>query len=175
VNLYLRLLGVLLRSWLLPPLDPLAVNRLPLWVKPWDCDLNFHMNNGRYLTIMDLGRLHLMGRAKLIGPLLRHGWSPLVAASDLHFSGALRPFERYVLETEIAGWDERWFYLEQRFVARGIVRARGWIKGAFFEGRAAVAPVEVLKLAGVAASSPALPAPMARWAELHTSRRPRES
>jgi acyl-CoA thioesterase FadM len=170
VNLYLRLLGIVLRSWLERRASPLVTGRLPLWVKPWDCDLNRHMNNGRYLTIMDLGRLHLMGRAKVFGALLARGWWPVVAAADLQFRGSLHPFERFLLETEVAGWDERWFYLEQRFVRGGRTLVRGWVKGGFLHGRAPVPPADVLRLAGVEGASPELPEALARWAGLHTLR-----
>jgi len=172
VNLYLRLLAVLLRS-----LggrrrgDPLAVHVLRLSVRPWDCDVNRHMNNGRYLTVMDLGRVDLMGAIGILWPTIRRGWFPVVSAADLHFFGSLHPFERYALETQVLGWDGRWFYLEQRFVARGRVQARGWVKSTFFHGRRPVPPAEVVALAGFTGAAPALPAAFERWALLHSARR----
>jgi acyl-CoA thioesterase FadM len=172
VNLYLRLIGVLLRS-----LggrrrnDPLAVDVLRLWVRPWDCDVNRHMNNGRYLTVMDLGRVSLMGAAGILWPTIRRGWFPVVSAADLHFFGSLHPFERFTLETQVLGWDARWFYLEQRFVARGRLLARGWVKSTFFHGRRPVPPADVVALAGFSGAAPALPAAFERWAQLHSARR----
>lgn len=168
--LYLRLLEVLIRCWMSPRVGPLEISRLPMWVRPWDCDANLHMNNGRFMTVMDLGRLHLMGRAKVFGLLLRRRWFPVVSAADIRFMRPLRPFERYTLETEVLAWDDRWFYMEQRFITgRGIV-AQGRIKGGFFHEGRSVAPIELLRVAGIERPSPLLPEAFARWAALHTGR-----
>ena len=55
MNLYLRLLLLLLRIWRLPRRGVLDESRAAFHVLPNDCDINFHMNNGRYLSFMDLG------------------------------------------------------------------------------------------------------------------------
>ena len=41
---------------------------------PWDIDLWRELNNGRTLTIFDLGRIPLAGRVGLIGALKRNRW-----------------------------------------------------------------------------------------------------
>ena len=54
-------------------------------VWPNDLDTNAHMNNGRYLTLMDLGRFDLMTQCGLVGTVLkkkvvsgrRWGYGPL--------------------------------------------------------------------------------------------------
>jgi acyl-CoA thioesterase FadM len=45
------------------PLDLLGESVVRFRVWPGDLDFNLHMNNGRYLTLMGLGRLDLMARA----------------------------------------------------------------------------------------------------------------
>jgi len=55
VNLYLRLLKLL---FLLPFVRRQALldhGHIAFRVRPNDCDINLHLNNGRYLTFMDLG------------------------------------------------------------------------------------------------------------------------
>ena len=46
-------------------------------VWPNDLDTNAHMNNGRYLTLMDLGRFDLMTQCGLVGVVLRQRWFPI--------------------------------------------------------------------------------------------------
>ena len=58
VNLYLRLLKSL---FLLPFVRRQALlgsGRIAFRAWPNDCDINLHLNNGRYLTFMVLGRVH---------------------------------------------------------------------------------------------------------------------
>ena len=43
------------------------------------------MNNGRYLTLMDLGRADLVIRSGLWRAVLRHGWAPVVSAVKIRF------------------------------------------------------------------------------------------
>ena len=66
MNLYLRLLFLLLGIWRLPPRGLLEASRAVFRVLPNDCDMNLHMNNGRYLSFMDLGRVHLMAQSGLL-------------------------------------------------------------------------------------------------------------
>ena len=49
--------------------------QLPLRVLPNDLDTNLHLNNGRYLTLMDLGRVDLMLRMGVMGELRRRRWN----------------------------------------------------------------------------------------------------
>jgi Thioesterase-like superfamily len=82
MNLWLRLLRLLVASFFRARLDPTRdASQLAFRVWPHDLDLSFHMNNGRYLTIMDLGRADLMLRSGLWRAILRHGWAPVVSAA----------------------------------------------------------------------------------------------
>ena len=83
MNLYLRLLLLLLRIWRLPRRGVLDESRAAFHVLPNDCDINFHMNNGRYLSFMDLGRVHLMEQSGLLPVILKQGWMPVLSAADI--------------------------------------------------------------------------------------------
>ena len=62
MNLYLRLFILLIRALFKPRMATLDTSVLHFHVLPNDLDLHRHMNNGRYLSIMDLGRADLMLR-----------------------------------------------------------------------------------------------------------------
>ena len=82
VNLYLRLLLMTLRTRAGRGDRPLSIwdtAATAFRVAPTDLDLLGHMNNGRYLTIMDLARLDLMTRSGFWARLRRRGWYPVVA------------------------------------------------------------------------------------------------
>jgi acyl-CoA thioesterase FadM len=45
---------------------PLESDILNLRVWPNDIDFNLHLNNARYLSVMDYGRIHMLARAGLL-------------------------------------------------------------------------------------------------------------
>ena len=56
------------------PLSPIGIldqDALQMRVWPNDIDFNFHMNNARYLSLMDFGRMHLLARVRVLEHILR--------------------------------------------------------------------------------------------------------
>jgi acyl-CoA thioesterase FadM len=167
MSLYIRLLLVLLKALMRERIrnaTDASVVRLRVW--PTDLDLAGHMNNGRYATIMDLGRLDLLVRRGLLRPLVRNGWRPLVGASTLRFERSLGPFVRYDLHTRLVCWDDKWFFFEQRFERGGDVCARALVKTIMKSAAGTVRPADVLRSVGLEAVSPPPPPAVAAWVEL---------
>src|SRR5208283_4679769 len=67
----------------LPLLGVLGEDTLRMRVWPNDIDLNLHMNNARYLSIMDYARTHYLARTRLLEHIIRSRWQPLVGAAWL--------------------------------------------------------------------------------------------
>ena len=173
MNLYLRLLSVLLRALFAPRitsvLDPARV-RLRVWLN--DLDMNGHMNNGRYLTIMDLGRLDLILRSGLLRLALKRKYQPVLAAAQMRFRMQLKPLRPFDLETRVVCWDDKWIYMEQRFLfvtgqKTGAVAAIGIVKGGFYDPktRTTVPTADLLKALNLPSESPAFPAHIKEWIE----------
>lgn len=152
-----RYLTTWLRARRQPPLDVLDESLLPLRVLPNDLDINLHINNGRYLSLMDLGRIDLMTRTGLTALIIRNRWTPLVGAAALRFIRPLSLFARYTLNTRILAWDEKWFYLEQRFLYRGEAVAIAHVKGLIRGRQGNIAPHTLLTALGLERYSPPLP------------------
>ncbi len=115
MNLWFRLLILLLSSPFRSRLTaPLAVSRLNFRVLPNDIDSNLHMTNGRYWTIFDLGRLDLVFRMGLGRVAWRSKWAPIVSGGSIQFRRELKPLQRFVLETRLAGWVGTRIIMEQR-------------------------------------------------------------
>lgn len=158
-----RMVAVVARGLLAPSLTAVGTSVLRLHVLPSDLDINLHMNNGRYLTIMDLGRFDLLVRARLHRPMIRLRWKALVGSAMIRFRRSLRPFQGYTLHTRLLSWDDKWFVFEQRFESRGELYAVGLVR-ALFRGRAGnVPPAEVLSIGGIAADAPPLPDYVSAW------------
>jgi len=163
MNLYFRFLMVLVASFFRQPLQTFDESALDFRVWPTDLDVNFHMNNGRYLTIMDLGRVDLMLRTGLGRMALKRNWSPLVGSATIHFRRSLDPFQRFQLRSRILCWGEKWFFIEQVFERRGELIAVGTVKG-LLRGRLGNIPTaEVLRSLNLNVSSPEIPEHIRLW------------
>ena len=166
MNLYLRLLRLLLRLPFVRHRALLAPGRLSFRVLPTDCDLNLHLNNGRYLTFMDLGRVHLIAQIGFLGKLLQRRWAPVLSAAEMNFIRPLKPLQRFELVSRLLTWDDKYFYIEQRFLAGGRLCAVGMVKGLFLHGRERVPSQAVLDLLGLDLAPPDLPDVVRHWNDL---------
>jgi acyl-CoA thioesterase FadM len=120
VNLWLRLLWLVVSAFRRPRLDPVDdVSRLSFRVWPHDLDTSLHMNNGRYWTLMDQGRADVMIRSGLWRTIAREGWVPVVSAAEIRFRRELRLFQAFTLETRIVAWTETAVIMEHRVLTRG--------------------------------------------------------
>lgn len=164
MNLLLRMLRVLLCARWRPRTSPFDETSVTFHVWPTDLDPLLHMNNGRYLTLMDLGRADAIIRNGLRSAIRAHGWYSVVAGEAIRFRESLNPFARYDLRTRLLGWDERSFYFRQTFVredreyASALARIRILRKGG---GTVGAAEVAAAILPGV--TSPPLPEYINEW------------
>jgi acyl-CoA thioesterase FadM len=165
--LLLRLLTTLVTGQFKRRIDPLGWARLVMRVWPNDCDLNFHMNSGRYVSFFDLGRIDLLIRMKIFRQVLKLGWRPLVGGAIMRYRRSLLPFERFQLRSRVLGWDEKWFYFEHRIERmNGEYCAIAYVRGLLRGPDGNVPPSELVALAGRAGlPSPPLPPTIAQWTE----------
>ena len=158
MNLFFRMIRIIITAFAGRPATMEAVHAVHFRVWPNDLDTNLHMNNGRYLTLMDLGRVDMMIRAGLARTIMREKWMPVIAGISMIYRRSLSPFERYRLETRMLGWDDRWVYLEQTFIrANGDLAARGFVKAAFLKGGIRISNAEIARISGHAGPAPHLP------------------
>ncbi|MHA6669786.1 acyl-CoA thioesterase [Homoserinimonas sp. A447] len=142
------------------------VGRLTLRVLPTDLDVNNHVNNGVYFSLMDLGRFDLLHRSGAWATMMKNGFYPVVASETITFRKSLAPWQRYVLESKIVGYDEKAVYLEQRFVVDGEIYAQGYIRGRFLKkSGGTVSLAELAQMLDVDLSEVTLPSWLAEWAD----------
>ncbi len=159
MNLWLRLLLLSLHLRRQPAVDLLDPLTLHLRVLPTDLDAFGHMNNGRYLTLMDLGRLAMMQRTGLLRTARSRGWIPLVRGIEIEYFKPLMPLQRYALHTRLLSWDRKWVYLEQRFTVGETLHARAHVRGLLRGSEGNVPTAELLAAAGSGGREPPQPPP----------------
>lgn len=114
---YLRLVSVLLRAWFCSPVfDITAEQTVGGHVLLQDIDM-CHMNNARYLRECDFARISLYARNGVLKAVRALGATMVVGASTVRYRRPLCVGEKFELRTRIVTWDEKAFYLEQRFVS----------------------------------------------------------
>jgi len=166
MNLWLRLLYVYLTTLCRPRIAaPFGVSSVSLIVLPGDLDVNFHINNGRYLTLMDLGRLDLFLRGGLWQAIRRAGWKPMLSAAAIVFRRELRLWRRFRVESRVVYWEQTSFIMEHRLIASDpvkgdVVAALSLNRGGLYDARAKrFVPVsELFARMGVNAAPPPLSA-----------------
>ena len=165
---FVHIPALAIRSYIrpLPKLGLLDTDRLKMRVWPSGIDFNFHLNNARYLSVMDYGRIHLLARTHVLPAVLRARWTPIVGAVWITYRRSLPLFARFTLETRLVCWDERWFYMEQTFTGEQGLAAIGWVKGALLGRDGIVDPQTVLEPIDPSIASPPMPDAIATWNEL---------
>ncbi|PYY37806.1 thioesterase [Curtobacterium sp. MCJR17_055] len=167
MNLTFRLLLLTLRI-------RLSRRRLSLWdesrtpfrVTLTDLDPLRHVNNGKYLSLLDLGRLDLMLRSGFWQVVGARGWYPVVAAQTITYKRSLTLGQRFELRSRVLGVDERAVYMEQTFTRHGDVVARAVVQARFLRRTGGtVRPDELLAAAGGAPRDLTLPDWVSAWAD----------
>lgn len=153
-----RLLKILILSRFQSRVGALDETVVHFRVWPNDLDPYLHMNNGVYLTLLDLGRMGLMVRSGMLKLAKKQGYYPVVASEAIKFRFSLLPFQRFSIVTRMVGWDERFFYLQQKFVVGDKVAASAFIKGSILSKKGGkVSPPDMFSMMGLPHQSPPFP------------------
>ncbi|WP_062078771.1 acyl-CoA thioesterase [Demequina globuliformis] len=147
MNLWWRLS---LRWWKLkrtPPASIWDTVSSEFRVYPTDLDVLGHMNNGRYLTLMDLGRYVLLKRSGWWAEAASRGWFAVVAGQTITYRRELRLGQKFTVSTRVVGFDERWCYLEQVFRVGDTIHAHALVRTRFLKRSGGSVDVEELEAA----------------------------
>lgn len=183
MNLYLRLIIVWLASYFKAGISDIATgSELAFRVLPNDLDTNFHMNNGRYLTLMDLGRLDLVLRTGLLRVMARRKCIPVLSAVKIRYRLPLALFQKYKLRTRVVCWDDKWVFMEQRFIIargkkKGATAAIALLKGGFYDrkNKCTVPTQDLIDIVGIDQTSPEFPETITLWQQAEDALRARTS
>lgn len=125
---------------------------------PTDIDFFMHMNNGRYFSFLDLARLNLLIRANCNSQLNKHHIIGVVASEFIRFKRSIPLFKRFTIVTKMVYWDDKYFYLHQRFFLKKKLCAYSLVRIRCLQKGKLLAPNEVLALINIKKASPPLPA-----------------
>lgn len=145
MNLYLRLLRVVIHAFFRKVLGPLQTSITNYVVIPTDLDVNMHMTNSRYSSMMDIGRTDFIIRTGIYKKLWQKRLKPVIGAASIRWRKGLHLGQAFSLHTRILGWDDKWYYIEQRFMCKGRSVCYGIVKATFRGPHGVYSPVQLAK------------------------------
>lgn len=102
-------------------------------VLPTDLDFLWHVNNGVYFSFMDFGRWDMIFRNGVFDAATKNGWYSVVAGETIKFKKSLELWDKFQIETEIIGYDDKYFFIQQKFMRNKDLMATGLVKVRFLK------------------------------------------
>jgi len=137
------------------------VTHLICW--PWDIDLWMELNNGRTLTLMDLGRIVLFRRMGFIAAMRHRRWAGTIAGASVRYRRRVRMFDRVEIQSRIIGWDARFTYAEHAIWKGGECCSHALLRMAVTGAAGIIPSAEIARELGLAETSPPLPDWVEAW------------
>ncbi|MFQ6547315.1 acyl-CoA thioesterase [Aestuariibius sp. 2305UL40-4] len=137
------------------------ISRHRCW--PHDIDGFLEMNNGRILTILDLGRLVLAKRTGLLTTLREKKWGLTMAGVSVRYRKRIPTFQTFTTVSRAVGWDHRFFYIDQQIWIGEDCAVQALYRSAIVEKGKMVDPTRVFEALGAGSESPDLPDWVANW------------
>lgn len=162
---FIRMIAQMWRHRSDPPLGLVDTHESEHLCWPWDLDMWRELNNGRALTLYDLGRIPMAGRAGLITVLRRERWALTMAGAMVRYRRRVRLFARIRMKSRVVCWDHRFIYLEQgMWLSNGECASHVLYRSAVTDRNGIVPPDRVLAALGrEGEASPPFPQWIASW------------
>lgn len=137
----LRTIIAFLTRGMLKKSDVFEETEIDMRVMPVDLDLLMHVNNGVYFSFMDFGRWNMIFRNGSYDAATKNGWYSVVAGEAIKFKRSLKLWDKFTLRTKIVGHDDKYFFIEQKFLMKGNEMAKGLVKVRFLKRAGGTVPV----------------------------------
>ncbi len=168
---YLRSFYCIWRAFRMRPLDlfDTHVSHHRIW--PLDIDPWMELNNGRTLTLYDLGRLPLFARMGLLKATRKSGMFFTVAGASVRYRARIRPLDKVEMRSRVIGFDDRFTYIDQSLWLGETCANQVLIRTAVARrGKGIVSPGQALREMGFEAQSPELPDWVKNWIAAEATR-----
>lgn len=153
-----------------PDLTPLGTHVSYHRCWPSDIDGFLEMNNGRILTILDLGRTVLARRVGLLRALRQKRWGLTMAGVSVRYRKRIRPFVRFKVISRAVGWDDKFLYLDQSIWIGEECAVQALYRSAVTDKNGIVRPRHLFDHVGYDGPRPDLPAWVQAWIDADMTR-----
>ena len=139
-------------------------------IRPWDIDMFLEVNNGRVLTLYDLGRFDLSIRMGLAKALKENKWGLVVAGSTVRYRRRIRMFEKVTIYTRVVGYEDRWIYIQQSMWVKGEPASSILLRTGITSRGKVIPASDVLDALNITHWQPKLPGWVKEWIHSEQSR-----
>ena len=136
-----------------------------------DIDFNMHINNARYMVFMERARWDHPVQTTSWDVMLKEKLNFIVAGIEMSYIREIRLGTKFEVESRYLGWDEKYVYLEQRFIVKGKIHAYGMVKGVFLQYGKVAEPSHIARILGVITTPELLPEHMKLWKRIGEAKR----
>lgn len=147
-------------------------NRVRVW--PQDIDPWMELNNGRTLTLFDLGRIPFALSCGAARVMSHNGWGLTVAGNSTRYRRRVKLWDLLTIKTRFLGWDERFLYIHQAMWKKDECTSHMLLRSAIVNARRGrsgiVEPAIFAQAMGVTQPSPPLPNWVLAWSKAETER-----
>jgi hypothetical protein len=169
---FVRVIWHVLKARRQPPLATLTeahISQHMCW--PHDLDFWLELNNGRALSLYDIGRIAMAQRGGLIDVLRRERWGLTMAGSSTRFRRRIHGFEKFEMRSRALCWDDKFIYLEQSmWKTNGECASHVLYRAAVTDRNGIIPPQRVLEAMGQEAVSPEMPYWISEWCKTEALR-----
>lgn len=137
---------------------------------PWDTDMYGELNNGRILTLGELGRWGLAKEIGLLAALKRRRAALAIAGASVRYRHRIPLWARYRIETRCLGWDEKFLYLDVSMWRDQTPCNQVLLRTAVVGKNGVIPPRDIAVELGHSGISPDLPAWVKAWIEAEATR-----
>ena len=107
-----------------------------------------------------------MGQTGILFKAIRRKWLPIVQAQEVTYIKPINPFQRFAVLTRLSYWDDKYWYIEHRFVVGDEPCAIVQVRGVFVHGRSIIPMSDLLALSGHEIEAPVKPDNVQSWHNL---------
>lgn len=151
------------------PLTGTHVSTHRCW--PSDIDMWAELNNGRTLTLLDLGRIPLARRIGLVDVLRTQRWGMTMAGVSVRYRRRIRTFEKFEMRSRAVYWDQRFIYIEQSmWKQNGDCANHALYRTAVTDATGIVSPQRVMTAMKQTVPTPDVPDWVRNWIEAEETR-----
>ncbi|WP_136442037.1 thioesterase family protein [Pacificoceanicola onchidii] len=137
---------------------------------PWDLDMWMELNNGRTLTIYDLGRIPMAERMGLIDVLKQERWGLTIAGSVVRYRRRVRLLDKVRTMSRVVGWDQRFVYIEQSMWKGDECTSHAVYRSAVTDRNGIVTTDRIIAAMKVTDPAPELPEWIKGWIDAEAAR-----
>jgi YbgC/YbaW family acyl-CoA thioester hydrolase len=137
----------------------------------FDIDFNMHINNARYMVFMERARWDHPIQTDTWDAMLKEKLNFIIAGIEMGYIREIRFGKKFEIQTQYLGWDDKYVYMEQRFVVGDKIHAYGMVKAVFLQRGKLAKPANVAEILGIDPVSQPLPEHMDLWKRLSGAKR----